>query len=108
MFIFYIIIIGLEKNAKLRSVNILIAAILSTVVAFIVIIILTFAVGFVCGHYLGRKSSREIPDSPTGNQPVPVYEDVLLSAVKHQEQDLELKENVAYCPPRSMVKSIKQ
>ena len=77
-------------------------------VVFFVIIILTFAVGFVCGHYFGRKSSSETPDNPTGNQPAPVYRDVLLSAVKHQEQDLELKENVAYCPPRSMVKSIKQ
>ena len=61
-------------------------------VAFIVIVVLTFAVGFVCGHYVERKSSREIPDSPTGNQPAPVYE---VNAVKYQEQDLELKENVA-------------
>ena len=104
----YILYIGLEKNDELRSVKILTAAILSTAVVFIVIVILTFAVGFVCGHYIGKKSSRETPDNPTGNQPVPVYEDVLLSAVKHQEQDLELKENVAYYPPRSVVKSIKR
>ena len=81
-----IIMVGLEKIA---------------VVAFLVISLLTFIAGFVCGHYFGRKSkqpSRGTPaaDYPSSNQLVPLYEDVneLPNAVEHQEQGLELMENV--------------
>ena len=101
--------VGLEEIGELVSVNVLTAAVSSTVVAFLVISCLIFVVGFVCGHYFGRKSkqsSRETPDNPTGNQQAPLYEDVLLSAVKHQEYDVELKENVAYGPSKSMIKSV--
>ena len=72
----------------------------STVVVFLVISILTFVAGFVCGHYFGRKHTKA-----TSSQPVALYEDVnvLPSAVEHQEQHLELKENVAYGPLKSTV-----
>ena len=73
----------------------------STVVAFLVISILIFAVGFVCGHYFGRKSkqlSTETQDYPSASQTVPLYEDVTSSAVEQQEGGLEMRENVAYGP----------
>ena len=62
-------------------------------VAFLVISLLIFVAGFVCGHYFGQKHIRA-----TSRQSVALYEDVnvLPSAVEHQEHGLELKENVAY------------
>ena len=82
-----------------RSTDILAGAVSSTmVVAFLVVSLLIIIAGLVV--YLSRKfkqSSKEIP-----SQPDPLYEDVLPSAVKHQEKDLELKENVAYGPLRSL------
>ena len=72
----------------------------STVVAFYVISLLTFVAGFACGHYFGRKHTKA-----TSSQPVALYEDVnvLSRAVEHQEQHLELKENVAYGPLKPTV-----
>ena len=54
-----------------------------------------FATGFVCGHYFGRKRKQSLTSL---NLSVPLYEDVhvLPHAVEHQEQHVELRENVAY------------
>ena len=95
-----------------RSSDELVVAISSTVVVFLVISILTLIAGFACGYYLrGRKLSKK-----TSNNPGPIsiasqqaaasyYEDVDVlpsaAAVEHQEQTLELKENVAYGPTKS-------
>ena len=87
------------------SLDVLRAVVSSTVVAFLVISLLIFATGFVCGHYFGQKSkqpSRGTPDHSSASQSIPLYEDVIPSAVEHQEQQLELKENVAYGPAKSM------
>ena len=67
------------------------------VVVFLIISLLIFVIGFVCGHHSGRKRKQS---SSSLNQPVALYEDVnvLPSAVEHQEQHLELRENVAYGP----------
>ena len=69
--------------------------------------ILTLIAGFASGYYFrGRKcneSSIKTQDSRTPSQPaVPLYEDVdtIPSALEHQEQGLELKENVAYGPSK--------
>ena len=90
--------LGLDlKMKESRSTNnpILTTAVSSTVVVFLVISLLTFVAGFVCGHYFGRKYKQS---SSSLNQPVALYEDVnvLPSAVEHQEQHLEMRENVAY------------
>ena len=87
----------LEKTEESRSPDVLTAAVSSTGAAFLVISLLTFVAGFVCGHYFGRKYTVQ---TSSLSQPVPLYEDmnVLPSAVEHQEQGLELKENVAYEP----------
>ena len=77
--------------------NVLAAAVSSTVVAFLVIASLIIIVGVV---YFSRKFKQSSKETPS--QPDPLYEDVLPSAVEHQEQDVELKENVAYGPLRSM------
>ena len=65
-----------------------------------------FVTGFVCGHYFGQK--RKQSSSSLLNQPVALYEDVnvLPSAMEHQEQHLELRENVAYAPSLSVTMSV--
>ena len=91
-----------------RSSNELAAAVSSTMIVFLMISILTFITGFVFGRYF-RIRDRKYKESPKNtNQPAaPLYEDVgVPSAVEHQEQDLKLKENVAYGPSKSM--SVKQ
>ena len=95
------------KREKSRSSDVLAGALSSTIVLFLVLSISTLIAGFLCGHYFGRKyekSSKKIPALPKPSQPVALYEDVdvLPSAVEHQEQNLELKENVAYGPSKSM------
>ena len=87
----------------------LVVAVSSTVVVFLVISMLTLIGGFACGYYFrGRKykeSLKKTQDNPTSSQPAaaPLYEDVdvLPSAAEHREQNLELKENVAYGPSKS-------
>ena len=87
----------------------LVVAVSSTVIVFLVISIMTLIGGFVCGYYFrGRKykeSLKKTQDNLISSQPAaaPLYEDVdvLPSAVEHQEQGLELKENVAYGPSKS-------
>ena len=85
----------------------LVAAVTSTVIVFLVISILTLIAGFASGYYFrGRKCNeacKKTQDCRTPSQPaVPLYEyvDTAPSAVEHQEQGLELKENVAYGPSK--------
>ena len=68
----------------------------SLVSVFFVSSVIIFISGFICGHYFSRNFKQSSKETPS--QPVPLYEDVLPSAVIHQEQDVELKENVAYGP----------
>ena len=99
-----------------RSSDELVLAVISTVVVFLVIFILTLIAGFTCGYYIrGQKCKetfKQTPSNPVSiaSQPATaaVYEDmdVLPSAVEHQERNLELKQNVAYGPSKSM--SVKQ
>ena len=84
-----------------RSTDILAAAVSSTmVVTFLVVSLLIIIAGLVV--YFSRKFKQSSKETVTPSQPDPLYEDVLPSAVKYQEQDLELKENVAYGPLQSL------
>ena len=93
--------LSLENTAteESRSTNgILIAAVSSTVAAFIVISLLTIFAGSVCRYcFVSRKNKQ----SPSSSQPIPLYEDINVlssanAAVERQEQGLEMRENVAY------------
>ena len=103
----YLILIG--KMAESNSTDVLAAVATSLVLLFLVISIFIFIAGFLCGHYFSRRSSKEtqcqpVPlyDTPqTSDHQVPVYEYVL-HIPSAQEQDLELKENVAYGPSKSI------
>ena len=93
----------------MESSDVLGVTLSSTIVSFLIISILTFIAGFVCGHYFGRKYKGLLiknisSNSPIASQPVPLYEDVnvLPSTLEHHEKDFELKENVAYGPSKSM------
>ena len=94
-------------NLKTEDSNELVVAVSSTVIIFLVIAILTLVAGFASGYYFrGRKcneSCKKTQDCCTPSQPAaPLYEyvDTIPSAVEHQEQGLELKENVAYGPSK--------
>ena len=87
--------------------NALVAAVLPTVLIFLVISILLFVIGFMSGIYVGRKCNKEssegMPRHVTAIEhphQIPFYEDVLSATVNQQEQNdyLELEENVAYQP----------
>ena len=77
-------------------------AVASSVTVFVVASILFFTIGFLCGHFWQKKrkpsraAARSVP--PSGGQTqIPYYDDVVL---QQREQELELKENVAYGPVR--------
>ena len=92
---------GLNRDGKI--------AVASSVTVFAVASILFFIIGFLCGHFCQkrRKSSttatagETVPPGGSGGQTqTPYYDDV----VKQQsDQELELKENVAYGPIRSTI-----
>ena len=94
----WLIYTGKNLNAESRSTDILAVAVSSiVVVALLVISVFIFIIAGLI--YFSRKFKQSSKETPS--QPDPLYEDVLPSAVEHQEQDLELKENVAYGPLRS-------
>ena len=70
--------------------------------------VLPLATGVACGYYFMWRRRRK--QSSSSNQPIePLYEDVILNALPqtsaveyHQEQGLELKENVAYGTAKPM------
>jgi membrane protein implicated in regulation of membrane protease activity len=96
----FIVGLDLNKTQASRSSHVLLtAAVSSSVVAFLVISVLTLATGVLCGHYFVRRRRKQ---SSSSNQPTePLYEDVP-TAVEHQEQGLELMENVAYGSAKPM------
>ena len=76
---------------------------------FILTSILFFTIGFFCGRFsqkhkqspIGISESVAMHSQP--RNPTVLYEDVLPSSMEYQEQDLELKQNMAYGPVRSTV-----
>ena len=83
----------------------MVVASLSTVL--LVFSVITFIVGFLCGQWFGRKfkgplnqASSAHPQAPI-TPPVPIYES-MLPDITHEEQAIELEENVAYGPSTLM------
>ena len=84
--------------------NALAAAVSSTVIIFLVISILMFIGGFMSGLCVERKflSKEKTAERP---HPVPFYDDVQIfraesDIANQEEQNLELKKNVAYRLPK--------
>lgn len=88
-----------ESRCMCTCSDVLAAALSSTILIFLVISIITFLTGCLCGHFFSIKfrSSK----GSTINQ-VPEYEDIdahpvrSTRDVKRQEQAFELNKNVAY------------
>ena len=86
-------------------------AVSSSVIVFLIASIVIFITGFACGYCFSQKfkqSSKETPhptDYPpsTSHHPAPLYEELQPSAEIHQEQDVDLKENVAYGQSKSTI-----
>ena len=77
------------------SGNTVTVVVTSSVSVFLVSLAIIFIIAFICGYCFGRKSNKL--ESSKTEAPVPLYEDVLSSAVQHHEEhDLELNDNVAY------------
>ena len=79
----------------------MVVASLSTML--LVFSVITFIVGFLCGRWFERKfkgplnqASSAHPQAPV-TPPVPIYESMLPDTM-HEEQAIELEENVAYGP----------
>ena len=74
-------------------------AVASSVTAFVVGSFLFFSAGFLCGHYCQKEKKAMVPAASQCEKTThgtPYYDDVVLN----QQQELELKENVAYAPVR--------
>ena len=77
-----------------------ITVIAASVSAFLVSSVIIFIIGFLCGLCFSQKvkgciqSGKDNPSST--NSPSPMYEAVVPTVNRQQEQDVELKENVAY------------
>ena len=87
-------------------------AVASSVTVFTVASILFFIVGFLCGHFCQKKrkssttaaAGETVPPAGSGGHTqiqTPYYDDVVIQQSDHQE--LELNENVAYGPIRSII-----
>ena len=75
----------------------------SLTAVLLVFSVITFIMGFICGQWFGRKfkgplnqASGAHPQAPIA-PPVPIYESMLPDTT-HEEQALEVDENVAYGP----------
>ena len=90
--------------------DILAGAVSSAVILFLVISTIAFIAGFLCGNHF-RVNFNILRENHIPQQIIlngaPEYEDIdaklITRAVKHQEQGLELKENVAYGQSKSML-----
>jgi vacuolar-type H+-ATPase subunit I/STV1 len=78
----------------------------SLTAVFLVSSVITFIVGFICGQWFGIKF-KEPPNQasagahPSRGPPVPIYESIVPDTTTHEEQAIELEENVAYGPAHS-------
>ena len=75
------------------------AAVVSSIIVFILSSALFFFIGCVCGWF-GHKHKQSAKTNIA--QPAPVYEDLQPTSMpENRERTFELKENVAYGPVRS-------
>ena len=72
--------------------------VVSLVAMFLVSAVIIFIVGFLCGQWFGKRTLNQAPSThPQKGPPGPIYESMLPSPI-HEEQPIELEENVAYGP----------
>ena len=71
-------------------------AVASSVTVFAVTSILFFIVGFLSGHFCRKERKRDVIVPSSQEIQTPYYDDIVLK--QHIEQELELKDNVAYAP----------
>ena len=67
----------------------------TSVSAFLVSSVIIFIIEFVCGHCFSQKVKCQTT-SDTVTSPASVYEAVLPTLNRQQEENVELRENVAY------------
>ena len=72
-------------------------AVASSVTVFAVISILFFIIGFLSRYFCHKERKTAGTASPIEQPQIPYYDDVVLR--QHVEQELELKDNVAYARP---------
>ena len=69
----------------------------SSVTVFVVTSVLFFTVGLLSAHLCQKKRKRVETLPPSQEIQTPYYDDIVLTE-QQVEQELELKENVAYAP----------
>ena len=72
-------------------------AVASSVTVFVVTSILFFIIGFLSRHLCHKERKTAGTASPIEQPQIPYYDDVVLK--QQEEQELELKDNVAYAWP---------
>ena len=95
---------GITDSAEPTSTcNVVTSAVVSSISTFLVTSVIIFIVGFVCGHCFGQRYKRPAKETSgtivQGEHSRPICDPnftYLPKMVKQEEQDLELKENVAY------------
>ena len=86
-------------------------AVASSVTVFTVASTLFFIVGFLCGHFCQKKrkssttaaAGETVPPGGSGGQTQTPYCDDVVIQSQQSDQELELNENVAYGPIRSII-----
>ena len=68
----------------------------TSVSVFLVSSVIIFIVGFICFGQKVRGCIQKIKNQPSTSSPAPVYEAVVPSLNRQQEENVELKVNVAY------------
>lgn len=71
-------------------------ALVSSVSTFILTLVFTFIVGFICGVCFIKKYKKPEANETPSHHHVALYEEVLPTNIKQGEKALELKQNLAY------------
>ena len=106
-----IIILSFFTASKVATKRtLIIVAIISSLAAFVTGSVLFFTVGCVCGHCSEKrtcmfctKSNSSENDQDGTSQDNTCYEDILLKQ-KFNDENLQLKQNVAYGPITAIIK----
>ena len=69
---------------------------------FILTIVFTFIIGFLCGVCFNKKCRTPEGIGTLPPHHIDLYEEVLSSDTKQREKALELKQNIAYAPINNM------
>jgi hypothetical protein len=80
--------------------DVIIPAVVSSIIVFIFSSTLFFLIGCICG-WLGHKYKIKRSDKSTPSQAAPVYEDLQPPVSTAENRTFELNENIAYGPIQS-------